>query len=126
MAEILGTSLSADERALLDRFVAVAATRLGAGLRAVWLFGSRARGERPGREDSDVDLLVLADDASWNGKTLVHDALTQAADELGLGSVAWSFSVHVNSPDWLAERRAIESFFIAEVDRDKVVVYEAP
>ncbi len=71
-------------------------------------------------------LTVLVDDASWNGKLAVHAALAQAAAELGLESVAWSFSLHVNSPDWLAGRRAIESFFIAEVDRDKVVVYEAP
>jgi hypothetical protein len=28
----------------------------------------------------------------------------------------------VNTPAWLAERRAIRSFLIAEVDRDKVVI----
>ncbi len=126
VAELLDTSLSSEERALLERFVAAAGTQLGGGLRAVWLFGSRARGERPDPEGSDVDLLVLVDDDSWNGQLRVHSALTQAAAELGLESVAWFFSLHVNSPDWLAGRRSIESFFIAEVDRDKVVVYEAP
>lgn len=126
MAELLDTSLSADERALLQRFIAVAAARIGGRLCAVWLFGSRARGEHSGSEGSDVDLLVLVEDASWNGKLAVHAALAQAAAELSLEWVAWSFSLHVNSLDWLDGRRAIQSFFMAEVDRDKVVVYEAP
>jgi hypothetical protein len=40
--------------------------------------------------------------------------------------LTWSFSVHVHVHDqsWLAQRREIRSFFIAEVDRDKVVLDE--
>jgi len=30
--------------------------------------------------------------------------------------------VHINTPQWLAQRREIRSFFITEVDRDKVVL----
>ena len=46
----------------VDRAVRFATERLGAGrVRAIWLFGSRARGEQgPG---SDLDLAVLADPA---------------------------------------------------------------
>lgn len=79
-------------------------------------------GEEPAGEDSDVDVLVLADDATWEGKLAVRDALDAAARELEVEALAWSLSVHVNTPGWLAERRALRSFFIAEVDRDKVVV----
>ncbi|HEY7618729.1 MAG TPA: hypothetical protein VH834_03105, partial [Solirubrobacteraceae bacterium] len=78
--------------------------------------------QRPLSEDSDIDVLVLAADASWDGRRRVHEALDDAARELDLESLAFSCSVHVNTPEWLAQRRAIQSFFIAEVDRDKVVV----
>lgn len=34
----------------------------------------------------------------------------------------FSFSVHTRDLEWLRGRRAIESFFTQEVDRDKVVL----
>jgi predicted nucleotidyltransferase len=121
MTTLAETSLAADERALIERFVEQLRERLKDELHAVWLFGSRARGERPSRE-SDVDLLVLVDDASWDGRMLVRRMLDDAASELGLDALTWSFSVHVHTLAWLAERREIRSFFIAELDRDKVVL----
>jgi predicted nucleotidyltransferase len=121
MTALAETSLSADERALAERFAEELHVRLDAGVHAVWLFGSRARGEQRTAE-SDVDVLVLVDDASWDGRMLVRSILDDAANELGLDSLTWSFSVHVHTPAWLAQRREIRSFFIAEVDRDKVVL----
>jgi predicted nucleotidyltransferase len=115
------TSLSGDERALVELFVEKLHTRLGAHLHTVWLFGSRARGEQPSAE-SDVDVLALVDDASWDGRMLVRKVLDDAARELALDALPWSFSVHVHTPAWLAQRREIRSFFIAELDRDKVVL----
>jgi predicted nucleotidyltransferase len=97
-------SLSQDERALLGRFSGELEGRLGRGLHAVWLFGSRARRAAPVSSDSDVDILVLVKDATWDGKLAVHEALAAAARDLDLDAVAWSFSVHVNTPAWLAER----------------------
>jgi predicted nucleotidyltransferase len=121
MTALTETSLSADERVLIERFVERLRVRLEGRLYAVWLFGSRARGERPSTE-SDVDMLVLVDDASWDGRMLVRRMLDDAAHELGLDALTWSFSIHVHTPAWLAQRREIRSFFIAEVDRDKVIV----
>ncbi|MGO9321451.1 MAG: nucleotidyltransferase domain-containing protein [Solirubrobacteraceae bacterium] len=63
MTALAETSLSADERALVEQFVEELRARLDGRLHAVWLFGSRARGERPSAE-SDVDVLVLVDDAA--------------------------------------------------------------
>lgn len=122
MTTVAETSLSEDERALLERFVAELRPTLGRELRAVWLFGSRARGDRPSGEASDVDVLVIADDASWEGKLRVRRVLDAAARDLGLDAVAWSVSLHVNTLGWLSDRRAVRSFFIGEVDRDKVVL----
>jgi predicted nucleotidyltransferase len=116
------TSLSPSERTLLESFAAELRAQLGDGLRAVWLFGSRARGEPPAHEDSDVDLLVLVDDASWDAQLHVQRLLAEVAEELDLGGLEIWFSIHVHTPTWLAERRSIKSFFVAEVDQDKVVI----
>jgi predicted nucleotidyltransferase len=121
MRTLADTSLHPDEQALTERFVQRLRQRLSGQLHGVWLFGSRARGERPA-EESDVDVLVLVDDASWDGRMLVRKLLDQAAVELDLQPLTWSFSVHVHTPQWLAERREIKSFFIAELDRDKIVL----
>jgi predicted nucleotidyltransferase len=124
MTALAETSLADDERALIERFAEELRLALKDELHAVWLFGSRARGESRSQE-SDVDVLVLVDDASWDGRMRVRRMLDDAARELGLEALTWSFSVHVHTPDWLAERREIRSFFVAELDRDKVVLGEA-
>jgi predicted nucleotidyltransferase len=119
MTTLSETTLLADERTLTERFVERLRERLKDELHAVWLFGSRARGEEPS-EESDVDVLVLVEDASWDARMLVRKMLDEAADELSLEALTWSFSIHVHTPDWLTERREIRSFFMAELDRDKV------
>jgi len=121
MTALAETSLAADELLLIERFAKELRLRLNGELHDVWLFGSRARGEPPSQE-SDVDVLVLVDDASWDGRMRVRRMLDDAARELGLEALTWSFSVHVHTPDWLAQRREIRSFFIAELDRDKIVL----
>jgi predicted nucleotidyltransferase len=119
MASLDGTSLSPQERALLERFAGELRSQSDNPLHAVWLFGSRARGESPS-EESDVDVLVLVNDDSWEAKERIHDTLQATARALRLQSLTWSFSIHIHTPGWLAQRREIQSFFIAEVDRDKV------
>jgi hypothetical protein len=53
MTALAGTSLAADERALIERFAQKLRLGLKDQLHAVWLFGSRARCELPSQE-SDV------------------------------------------------------------------------
>lgn len=122
MATLEQTTLTADERVVLERWAQRLRERLGERLTAIWLFGSSARGEPREPADSDVDVLVLVADASPRAKDEVWALLHDAARETGREHAAWSFSVHIDTPAWLAGRRAIRSFFIAEVDRDKVVV----
>jgi predicted nucleotidyltransferase len=119
MPSLAQTSLSAQERILLERFAQELRSREQNRAEGVWLFGSRARGEKGG-EYSDVDVLVLVQDDSWEAKSQIHDTLQNVARELGLQPLTWWFSVHIHTPAWLAQRREIRSFFIAEVDRDKV------
>jgi len=119
MPTLADARLSAAERRMLDRFVAVLRERLGDDLISVWLFGSRARGEATG-PTSDVDVLVVTragrvdERAAWK-------ELTRIAEEEGHSPV-----LPVWDPEWLAHRREIRSFFIQEVDRDKIVLHGSP
>jgi predicted nucleotidyltransferase len=116
---LAGASLSDVERRVVRRFIARLRAELGPDLGAVWLYGSRARGETP-RVESDVDLMVIAE-GGWNRyEAKAIDLVSEAAEAEG-DSPAW-YSVFVHDLDWLRGRRRIESFFIQEVDRDKVVL----
>lgn len=118
--DLSATSLSDTERRVVVRLVDLLEAELGGDLRGVWLYGSRARGE-PRRPESDVDLLVVTrSPETWSQFTLVQHLVDQAAQAEGASPV-W-FSAHVYSDERLAQRRAIRSFFIQEVDRDKLVL----
>lgn len=114
-------ALSPLERRAIERGVEVLLERLGDELQAVWLYGSRARGESTG-PDSDIDLMVVVSDDSYAVEDLARTTMLSVAwDEgLGLGPV----STQVMSLEHLRGRREIDSFYIREVDRDKVVLYE--
>jgi len=123
MPALAEASLSDTDRRVLDRFVAALREGLGEALDSVWLYGSRARGEPP-REDSDVDLMVFVTGEPDERSTAVHELLWDAAWEEDAG--LFDYSVHVKDRRWLEGRRAIRSFFIQEVDRDKIVLHGKP
>jgi predicted nucleotidyltransferase len=114
-----GATLSEAERRTVRRFVTLLREALGPRLQAVWLYGSRARGEAPG-PDSDVDLLVIAG-GDVEGHQRLALELSEAA-ALAEGENPFAYSVHVYDPQWLRRRREIDSFFIGEVDRDKLIL----
>jgi predicted nucleotidyltransferase len=112
-------SLSPTERRVVDRLVERREAELGHDLVGVWLYGSRARGE-PARRESDVDLMVIAKGDRWTIQEKVTAIERDEAESEGLKP--FLFSTQVNAPEWLEHRRAIRSFFIQEVDRDKIVL----
>ncbi len=116
-------SLTATEHRVLDRLVELLRAEFGTSLRAVWLYGSRARGEQPGPE-SDIDVLAVIEGDEFEnlGRTARIDMEAEVAE--GARSI-W-VSTQVYSPERIAQRRAIRSFFIQEVDRDKIVLYGEP
>lgn len=123
MASLAAASLSDAERRVLDKFVELLKAELGAHLKAVWLYGSRARGERPG-PDSDVDLLVISTRGRLQDDLRVIQLLFKAAEPERANPVV--FSTKVYDPDHIAQRRSIRSFFMQEVDRDKIVLFGEP
>lgn len=120
MPSLAEASLTDAERRLLERFVALLEEELGDSLRAVWLYGSRARGEGSG-PDSDIDLLVITERAREGDSDRVQELLHWAAGNDDDGS-QWLVMAHIGDLRWLAGRRAIDAFYIQEVDRDKIVL----
>lgn len=118
---LVAAALTDAEQRVLDALVPALLEELGDALESVWLYGSRARGEPPRDEDSDVDLLVLVEDVERNAERVsaIKDALAEAQDLRG-----WHFHLFTHDRQWLKERRGIRAFFVEEVDRDKVVLYE--
>ncbi len=120
------------ERRVVERLLVALERELGEHLLAVWLYGSRARREadlsQTGPDTrSDVDLMVVVDPASaeWdagheNSVRVANDAAVAEGDD-----PVW-YSVLVYDLERLRDRRRIRSFFIQEVDRDKVVLMGGP
>jgi predicted nucleotidyltransferase len=123
MSTLAQTSLSEEERQVVERLIELMRERFGSRLHSVWLYGSRARGEPPGPE-SDIDLMAIADPDGGDDILTAILLVDQAAEELHLPRPIVSVKVH--DPDWLEGRRRIESFFVQEVDRDKIVLYGEP
>jgi predicted nucleotidyltransferase len=118
-------ALSDPERNVVSRLVGLLEDELAGDLRAIWLYGSRARGDASITETdpdlkSDIDLMVIADGGRQRYDERVHDLAHKTAVDGGESPV-W-YSVFVFDPEWLRARREIKSFFIQNVDRDKLVL----
>lgn len=123
MVSLAGTSLTSGEQRVLQRLAGLLESEYGPDLYAVWLYGSRARGEPPAAE-SDVDLLVVVDRDPFAELDRVTRLIGWAAEAEGEDPTG--FAAHVYTPERVAQRREIRSFFIQEVDRDKVVLLGKP
>lgn len=110
--------LTESERRAIERFTSRLDDELGGDLRGLWLYGSRARGTA--HPESDIDLLVIADGGHDRYGRIAGDLSEEVA--IAEGESPFNYSVHVHAPEWLQRRREIESFFIQEVDRDKIVL----
>ena len=71
-------ALSKNERLALDRFAKKVKQALGDSLKQMVLFGSRARGDD--EPDSDLDILVIVEQETWE----VRDAVSLAASRVSL------------------------------------------
>lgn len=115
--------LSDAERRLLDVYLGMLEERMATELRSVWLYGSRARGERLAA-DSDVDLLIVLGEYDSQLDSRAQRMLFEAAKRTGGNPI--TFSARVWDTGRVAHEREIDSFFIREVDRDKIVLAGDP
>lgn len=132
MASQLADALSAaalneTERRAVGRIVAGLESELGDDLLAVWLYGSRARGEADPTEThhdrrSDIDMMAIvasgrdAGEASWELRPRWEALVVDEGDSPPY------YSLRFYDADFLRDRRRIRSFFFQEVDRDKLVL----
>jgi len=123
MPALTEATLSEAERGALERLVPALQGEFGSQLRSVWLYGSRARGETP-HPESDVDVLVVLDSEHPDDRRRVSSHVYESERADDRSSVFVSTLVY--SSERLAQRREIESFFIQEVDRDKIVLFGEP
>lgn len=121
MATLAHSCLSAEDRRVIERWI----ERLRAELdvESVWLFGSRARGDAE-RADSDVDLLVITRGEPERDGRRAWALIDEVAR--GSGADPARCVPHTWDRAWLENRREIQSFFVQEVDRDRVVLYGEP
>jgi predicted nucleotidyltransferase len=120
VATIAQAQLSPDQKRVIEAWIERLRSTLD--LQSVWLFGSRARGE--GREDSDVDLLVLTRGDPASDRPRVWEMLDEVAREQGANPGL--YVPHTRDRQWLENRRAIQSFFVQELDRDRIVLFGDP
>lgn len=118
MSTLAQASLTGGERRALTRAVEALEAELGEDLLAVWLYGSRARGERLS-EDSDIDLMVVVSDSESLRARVRRIVDDTAVREKGNPFV---FSSRVTDPRALAEKAAVESLYLREVERDRIVL----
>jgi predicted nucleotidyltransferase len=123
MDALAHAALSPSERRALERLVELLREELGDHLHAVWLYGSRARGEPPS-EDSDVDVLVVSSRGRRDDDLRALELAFEATAAEGVNPAC--FSIKLYDPELVAERRRIRSFFMQEVDRDKIVLAGRP
>jgi predicted nucleotidyltransferase len=76
---LAAASLRPAERAALEAAVRRLREELGDDLHAVWLYGSRARGEPP-HEESDVDLMVITR-GGWRDRDRISWIVWDEADQ---------------------------------------------
>jgi len=128
LGDTLSTAaLNETERRAVARIVAELEGELEDDLLAVWLYGSRARGEADPDEShydrrSDIDIIVIVAsrrDAAATGWELRPRWEALVAAE---GDSPVFYSLRFYDAEFLRERRAIRDFFFQEVDRDKIVL----
>jgi predicted nucleotidyltransferase len=112
--------LSSEERRVIELWIERMRHELD--VESVWLFGSRARGEE--REESDVDLLVITRGDPARDRHRVWALIDEAARELGANPAV--YVPHTWDRAWLEDRRAIRSFFVQELDRDRITLFGPP
>ena len=123
MGSLADAALSRQERRVVERLLALLEAEFGPHLCSVWLYGSRARGDQTDT-DSDVDLIVVSSRGQRDDDLRVIQLVFEAAKAEGANPA--TFSTKLYEPELVAQRRSIRSFFMQEVDRDKIVLAGAP
>jgi predicted nucleotidyltransferase len=128
LAEALSrAALNDTERRAISRIVEALRVELGDDLLALWLYGSRARGEADPNEThydrrSDIDMIAIVDPRRKASEVSGDFTPKLIALVEAEGDSPPYYSLQIIDAGWLVNRRRIRSFFYQEVDRDKLVL----
>lgn len=120
-------ALNQTERRAIEGIVGGLREELGEDLLAVWLYGSRARGEADPNEThydrrSDIDMMAILGPGR-DAEAFKRDFISKMIEIVeAAGDASPYYSLQILGVDWLRNRRQIRSFFFQEVDRDKIVL----
>ncbi len=118
----MGATMTTEQRAALDAYVAAVRARYGRRLVDILVFGSRARGDA--HDESDVDLAVILREGNWTfflEKMALTDLAYQALLDTGLSIESWP----VDERQWQTNDPGDLPFFIDAARRDAKPVHEA-
>lgn len=111
------TSLAPLEQEVASEFANRIRSRLGDRLLDMRIFGSRARGEA--QADSDLDILILLNEAALQDKNSISDIATDLLIELNLPFIV---APQVLSQADFDELKALERLFPQEIERDGISI----
>lgn len=104
------------EEEAIAKLKALLNQKLGDNLKSVLLYGSKARGDY--NDDSDIDILVVADTVTPDVKDIIRDAVLDIQLEYSL-----PISVHIRSLDYFtAQQNNRLNLFIHNVEREGIRV----
>jgi predicted nucleotidyltransferase len=87
-------------------------------------FSVRAPGGRAAGEDSDIDLLVITRGDPERDRSRTWALIDEVARELRANPAPYVPQTWDRA--WLENRRAIDSFFVKDLDRDRIVLFGDP
>lgn len=104
------------EEEAITKLKALLSQRLGNSLNSVLLYGSKARGDYG--NDSDIDILVVADTVTPDVKDIIRDTVLDIQLEYSL-----PIAVHIRSLDYFTTQKNNRlNLFIHNVEREGIRV----
>lgn len=108
--------LNHTEEEAITKFKTLLSQKLGNNLKDILLYGSKARGDY--NNDSDIDILVVADIVNPDVKDTIRDTVLDIQLEYSL-----PISVHIRSLDYYnAQQNNRLNIFIHNVEREGIRV----
>lgn len=107
--------LTSQEKNALQFFKELVSEKFSRRVDAILLFGSKAR--KDDRPESDIDILVILRNKSWQDERLIYSMVTKTFMKTGV-----YISPKVYDKQVIAQKRQRNNAFLQEVDKDAMPI----